>query len=132
MPHHAYRRPHSGSRRGTILRALSLFSFSDLCARRRSRPGRGVSVLSFSLPSLFPSRLSTFNSKLSTFNPPLRLPLIAPFPQPEYPLPSRGGLGCASVRQGNGSSLELSSQQLFALRRAPSSSIKNSIPKCAG
>src|SRR5713226_1640025 len=52
---------------------------------------------------------------------------IAPFPQPEYPLFAHGGLGCASVRQGSGSSLDSSSQQFFALlfglRRTRSSSI---------
>src|SRR5216684_2583891 len=65
-----------------------------------------------------------------------RTPRIAPFPQPEYPLFSHGGLGCASVRQGSGSSLDSSSQLffvlLFGLRRTRSSSIKSSIPKCAG
>src|ERR1700674_4966425 len=61
---------------------------------------------------------------------------IATSPQPEYPLPSRGGLGCAWVWQGSASSLESSSHLffvlLFVLRRTHSSGIKNSIPKCAG
>src|SRR4029077_5208134 len=67
-------------------------------------------------------------------------PRIAPFQQPEYPLFSRGGLGCESVRQGSGSALELFSQLFFALffvflfprRRTRSSGIKSSFPKGAG
>src|SRR5205807_3707891 len=74
-----------------------------------------------------------FSFKLSTCNLALRPPrLIAPFSHPEYPLPSCGGLGCESVRQGSGSSLELSSQLFFVLRRKRSNGIKNSFPKCAG
>ncbi len=47
-------------------------------------------------------RFSQFAVQLSTLNFQLNLPLcrrphIAPFPHPEYPLPSRGGLGCESV-----------------------------------
>src|SRR5258708_7370597 len=42
-------------------------------------------------------------------------PRIAPFPQPEYPLFSHGGLRCASMRQGSGSSLESSRQQFWVL-----------------
>src|SRR6266849_10649876 len=65
-----------------------------------------------------------------------RSPRIAPFPQPEYPLSSRGGLGCESVRQGSGSSLVSLSQLffvlLFVLGRTRSSSTRNFIPKCAG
>src|SRR5260370_17375308 len=105
-------------------RALALASSSELCALC-------VSALSFSSPSLFPVRLPAFNFKLSTFNFLFRQPpRIAPSPQPEYSLPSPGGLGCESVRQARGSSLESSLQQFSALRPPRTSSIKNSIPKC--
>ena len=51
----------SCSRRGTIHRAHSLSSSSNLCVLC-------VSALSFSLPSLFTVCRSTFNFKLSTIN----------------------------------------------------------------
>src|SRR5882762_3183152 len=99
-------------------RALSSSSSSELSALR-------VSALYFSFP---PLPLPQF--PFSDFHFPFHR--IAPFPRPEYPLSSRGGLGCASVWQGSGSSLESSSQLFVALRRTRSSSTKNSIPKCAG
>src|SRR6266404_529025 len=99
-------------------RALSSSSSSELSALR-------VSALYFSFP---PPPLPQF--PFSDFHFPFHR--IAPFPRPEYPLSSRGGLGCASVRQGSGSSLESSSQQFLVLRRTRSSSTKNFIPKCAG
>src|SRR5260370_11778254 len=97
-------------------RALALASSSELCALC-------VSALSFSSPSLFPVRLPAFNFKLSTFNFLFRQPpRIAPSPQPEYPLPSHGGLGCPSVRQGRGSSPQSSSQLFFPPRSTPPTS----------
>src|SRR2546427_5280663 len=148
MTRRAYHRFRPGSPRGAIHlsrpgreRAPSSSSSSELCVRRLPRPGRGVSALSFSLRSPFRICLLTFNFKLSTFNLlPTPSSRIAPFPQPEYPLFSRGGLGCESVRQGSGSALEASSQLFFGLlyvfhfvpRRTRSSSIRNFIPKCAG
>src|SRR5260370_20848323 len=97
-------------------RALALASSSELCPLC-------VSALSFSSPSLFPVRLPAFNFKLSTFNSLFRQPPhIAPSPQPEYPLPSHGALGCHSVQQPSHSSLESSSRLSCALLRTRSSS----------
>src|SRR2546427_3272020 len=148
MTRRAYHRFRPGSPRGAIHlsrpgreRAPSSSSSSELCVRRLPRPGRGVSALSFSLRSPFRICLLTFNFKLSTFNLlPTPSSRIAPFPQPEYPLFSRGGLGCISVRQGSGSLLESSARLcfvllfvfLFLLRRTRSSSTRSSIPRCAG
>src|SRR5260370_13836430 len=103
-------------------RALALASSSELCALC-------VSALSFSSPSLFPVRLPAFNFKLSTFNFLFRQPpRIAPSPQPEYPLPSHGGLGSVSVRQASCSSLESFLHKSFALRHTRRSSLEQFLP----
>src|SRR6266704_5630516 len=108
-----------------VLSSSSSSDFRALC----------VSALSFSFRPLSPIRLSTFYFQFSTFHFPTRpLSRIAPIRRPEYPLPSYGGLGCESVRQGSGSALESLAQQFFALffvfhfalRRTRSSSTRRS------
>src|SRR5260370_1758423 len=72
---------------------------------------------------------------------------IAPIRRPEYPLFSRGGLGCEWVRQGSGSPLQSLAQQFLALlfvlhfavrgkrssstRKATSNSPRSTIPQRA-
>jgi hypothetical protein len=101
-----------------FLQVFSFYIYTNSCG------GQGVSrsFLShyyfselFVLGGRYANSHLSFNFQPSTFNFLRHPPRIAPMAQPEYPLPSHGGLGCESAWQGSGFALEAWSPLFFLL-----------------
>src|SRR5260370_10538796 len=111
--------PTSSLNSPSSLPVLISANFSPACSLSSPKAASRLDALPFSLTS--PINSSTLTpAVIPEDSPPpgMRLRVatrIAPFPQPEYPLPSYGGLGCESVRQGSGSALESLAHTFLAL-----------------